>query len=61
MKIFKAATLVLTLLIMVSCTDNEKSILKKADRIHSAVLTVDTHCDTLMRLMRLGFDLGNQE
>lgn len=45
-------------LMLMSCSDNEAAMLKKADRIHEAVLTVDTHCDTPMRLMRPGFDLG---
>lgn len=29
-----------------------------ADRIHEKVLTVDTHCDTPMEMVRSGFDLG---
>ncbi len=33
---------------------------KKALRIHKKVLTVDTHCDTPMRLTRGGFDLGQR-
>jgi membrane dipeptidase len=46
------------LLLSVGCGDSEQKILKKADKIHAAVLTVDTHCDTPMRLSRSGFDLG---
>lgn len=45
-------------LFMFSCGDEEARIVKKADRIHEAILTVDTHCDTPMRLMRSDFDLG---
>jgi len=45
-------------LLLVSCGDKEENLIKKADKIHEAVLTVDTHCDTPMRLMRSGFDLG---
>ncbi len=41
-----------------SCEDQEARIAKKADKIHKVILTVDTHCDTPMRLMRSGFDLG---
>ncbi|HDZ40452.1 MAG TPA: membrane dipeptidase [Bacteroidetes bacterium] len=41
-----------------SCGNEEARIAKKADRIHRSVLTVDTHCDTPMRLMRSDFDLG---
>ncbi len=40
------------------CGNTEEQILKKADKIHAAVLTVDTHVDTPMRLSRPGFDLG---
>lgn len=46
------------LLLSVGCGDGEQKILKKADKIHAAVLTVDTHCDTPLRLIRSGFDLG---
>lgn len=46
------------LLLSVGCGDSEQKILKKADKIHAAVLTVDTHCDTPLRLTRSGFDLG---
>jgi len=41
-----------------SCGDKETRIIKQADRIHKTILTVDTHCDTPMRLMRSNFDLG---
>lgn len=30
------------------CTDSEEKLVRKADRIHSSILTVDTHCDTPM-------------
>lgn len=48
------------LLTMTACGDQEERISRKADRIHDAVLTVDTHCDTPMRLMRSDFDLGKR-
>ncbi|MBE0674586.1 MAG: dipeptidase [Bacteroidales bacterium] len=48
------------LLVTASCGDSEKKILAKADKIHSAVLTVDTHCDTPMRFGRAGFDIGKK-
>ena len=54
-------SLILIILLSVafsSCEDQEARIAKKADKIHKAILTVDTHCDTPMRLMRSGFDLG---
>jgi membrane dipeptidase len=46
------------LLLIVGCAENEETLIKKANKIHEAVLTVDTHCDTPMRLMRSDFDLG---
>lgn len=36
----------------------EDTLIRKADKIHQTILTVDTHCDTPMRLMRSDFDLG---
>ncbi len=45
-------------LLLASCGDQEEKLIKKADKIHETVLTVDTHCDTPMRLMRSDFDLG---
>jgi membrane dipeptidase len=46
------------ILILSSCGDEEMRLIKKADNLHKAILTVDTHCDTPMRLARSGFDLG---
>lgn len=46
------------LIVSVSCGDSESVILKKADKIHEAVLTVDTHTDTPLRFNRPGFDIG---
>lgn len=40
------------------CGDKEQQLLKKADKIHASVLTVDTHCDTPMRFGRGTFDIG---
>ncbi|MCF8221588.1 MAG: dipeptidase [Bacteroidales bacterium] len=48
------------LLTMNACGDQEERISRKAERIHDAVLTVDTHCDTPMRLVRSDFDLGKR-
>lgn len=58
MKLFSVLGMALIVFAMGSCGDQETSIQRKAERIHNAVLTVDTHCDTPMRLMRPGFDLG---
>jgi membrane dipeptidase len=40
------------------CGNTEEQFLKRADKIHASVLTVDTHCDTPMGFSRSGFDLG---
>ena len=36
---------------------NLKELKEKAAKIHHAVLTIDTHCDTPMRLVRGGFEV----
>ena len=38
----------------------EESLEKKAARIHDAVLTIDTHVDTPMRMIPPGFDIGKR-
>lgn len=58
MKILLIPGVALLLLTFNSCGENDAALLKKAERIHNSVLTVDTHCDTPMRLMRPGFELG---
>jgi membrane dipeptidase len=45
-------------LTVVSCTPGEEKISQKAGHLHRDMLTVDTHCDTPMRLMRSNYDLG---
>lgn len=45
-------------LIGISCTTSDEKISRKADRIHDDILSVDTHCDTPMRLLRGGFNPG---
>ncbi|NOY38181.1 MAG: membrane dipeptidase [Chlorobi bacterium] len=40
-----------------SCKSPEQKIVERANKIHSKVLTVDTHVDTPMRLMRGDFNL----
>jgi membrane dipeptidase len=56
MKIFINISLVFFLLN--GCGSNEVQLVKQADKIHSTILTVDTHCDTPMKLTSDGFDLG---
>jgi membrane dipeptidase len=51
-------TLSLAFFLLSGCSDNEQKLIKQADRIHRDCLTVDTHCDTPMKLMDSDFDLG---
>lgn len=45
-------------LLIAGCGDNEQQLIKKANKIHVSVLTVDTHCDTPMEFVHSDFDLG---
>jgi len=57
MKNFVVAICTVSLLLN-ACGDKEEALIKKADKMHEAILTVDTHCDTPMNLMRSDYDLG---
>jgi membrane dipeptidase len=48
----------LMLLIIPACMNDEERLVKQAENIQAAILTVDTHCDTPMDMVRSGFDLG---
>jgi membrane dipeptidase len=48
----------IALLQLTGCLSEEEKVNRKSDRMHQNMLTVDTHCDTPMRLTRSGFDLG---
>ncbi len=50
--------LVTLFLATAGCVSSEEQISRKADKLHQDMLSVDTHCDTPMRLYRGGFDLG---
>jgi membrane dipeptidase len=50
--------LFLILFLIYGCSSNEEQIIKRANKIHSSILTVDTHCDTPMDFSIAGFDLG---
>ncbi len=50
--------LILVAFIFAGCANTEKQMIRKADRIHSSILTVDTHCDTPMEFTDPGFDMG---
>src|SRR5665647_1216530 len=47
-----------TLLLFAGCGNKEEQLIKKANKIHTSVLTVDTHCDTPIDFVRSHFDLG---
>jgi len=46
------------LLMLSGCATGEEKLISQADRIHEAILTVDTHCDTPMDFSDPDFDLG---
>lgn len=48
----------LIIFLAASCITTEEQLVKRADKIHSSILTVDTHCDTPMEFSDGGFDLG---
>lgn len=48
------------LLAVSACCSNDEKLACKADKIHKDFLIVDTHCDTPMRLVGTGFDLGER-
>jgi len=48
----------LSALLLVGCSNPEEQLIKKADKIHASILTVDTHCDTPMDFSDPDFDLG---
>lgn len=56
MKLF--INLFLAALILSGCGSTEEKIIRQADKIHSTILTVDTHCDTPMEFTDPSFDLG---
>ncbi len=50
----------LVILLFTSCSNSENQLIKKADRLHASILTVDTHCDTPMDFSDPSFDLGKR-
>ncbi|MCX6301875.1 MAG: dipeptidase [Bacteroidia bacterium] len=47
-------------ILLTGCGSSEEQIIKRADKIHEKFLTVDTHCDTPLDIIRNGFDLGEK-
>jgi membrane dipeptidase len=56
MKLFLTIPLVVSLL--AGCGSSEVKLAKRADKIHSSIMTIDTHCDTPMEFSNVDFDLG---
>jgi membrane dipeptidase len=56
MKLTICISLVISLLS--GCSSSEVHLARRADKIHSSILTVDTHCDTPMEFTDGKFDLG---
>lgn len=48
----------MAMLLLSGCRNSEERIISQADKIHSSILTVDTHCDTPMEFSDPSFDLG---
>jgi membrane dipeptidase len=56
MKFFITISLVISLLS--GCGSSELKLAKQADKIHSSIMTIDTHCDTPLEFAEGDFDLG---
>lgn len=56
----KIAISVLSAIIFAGCSSSEEQLARKADKLHKSFLTVDTHCDTPLEIVRSGFDLGER-
>lgn len=54
----KLAGLIFILSIISGCVSSEENILKRAEKIHRKILSVDTHCDTPINMVRSDYDLG---
>ncbi len=58
MRIGKLAGLLLVLFACSSCSSREEVLSSRAERIHGKILSIDSHCDTPMEMVRSGYDLG---
>jgi membrane dipeptidase len=56
MKSFIAVSVMIFFL--TGCGNSEVKLARLADKIHSSIFTIDTHCDTPMEFSDGGFDLG---
>ena len=57
----KAAVLILTAGLLFSFSNGKKITDEEVKRIHDKALTVDTHCDTPMNMVRGGLDIGKRQ
>lgn len=51
-------SILMLILLLAGCSSSDEQLVKKADKIHESILTVDTHCDTPMDFSDPNFDLG---
>ncbi len=49
---------VIIIALLAGCKSYDERLVRQAEKIHEKILTVDTHCDTPMDMVRSGFDLG---
>ena len=56
MRIF--INILLVTFFLAGCRNSEEKLIKRADKIHASILTVDTHCDTPMEFSDTTFDMG---
>jgi membrane dipeptidase len=54
----KCMSLLAVVVMLTGCNNTEQSLVKRAEKIHASILTVDTHCDTPMDFSDSTFDLG---
>ncbi len=47
-------------ILLTGCGSSEEQLIRRADKIHKNFLTVDTHCDTPLEIIRNDFDLGEK-
>jgi membrane dipeptidase len=56
----KIVIILLLILLLPYCKESDEKLIRVADKIHSKILTVDTHCDTPMNMMESDYDLGER-
>jgi membrane dipeptidase len=58
MKIFM--NIILAAFFLTGCGNSEEKLIKRANKIHASILTIDTHCNTPMEFSDPAFDLGER-